>query len=483
MATGSLSIAAALVSSLGAFLFGLDIGYIAPILECAEFKRDVAHLPDWESSDSKIAAGEAGFIVAIFSIGCIIMSLPFISSYFLDSFGRRASIIIGSLIFLVGCVFQARAYSLPVMCVGRFINGCSIGLLSNVVPLYQSEMAPPKLRGALTSTYQLMITLGIFVAAFLDLELLGHRAGWRTAIWLQMSPALVILLTMPLLPCSPRWLVQKGRDKEAQQVLARLRGEDEAGREYQTIVKDFEASVSLGEPTWREVFTGRVGKLVALGSTLQLLQQLVGMNAFMYFGPRIFGSFGVPETLFQTINNSVNCLATLPALYLIDCAGRRILFIAGAVGMMCSCLLMGTLGEVFIHRNAEGALESSSPVVSSTLVGCVFFFVVSFACTWGPIVWVYCSEMFPLKYRSRCIGVTTATNWIGNFLIAQLAPMLLDSIGFGTFFIFGFFGLCALLVGLWLPETKGLMLEDIGGIFDKRFGEEEHQTQDKTAVP
>jgi sugar porter (SP) family MFS transporter len=483
MAAGLLSVAAALLSSLGAFLFGLDIGYIAPILEHAEFKRDVAHLPDWENPDSKIAAGEAGFIVAIFSIGAIIMSLPLVSSYFLDSFGRRMSIIIGSLIFLVGCAFQARALSLPVMFVGRFVNGCSIGLLSNVVPLYQSEMAPPKLRGALTSTYQLMITLGIFVAAFLDLELLQFQGGWRTAIWLQMIPAIVILVTMPLLPCSPHWLVQKGRNKEAQVVLARLRGEEEAGKEYEGIVKDFDASLELGEPMWREVFTGRVGKLVALGSTLQLLQQLVGMNAFMYFGPRIFGSFGVPETLFQTINNSVNCLATLPALYLIDCAGRKFLFIAGAIGMMCSCLLMGALGEIFIHKNAEGALESTSTVVSSTLVGCVFFFVVSFACTWGPITWVYCSEIFPLKYRSRCIGVTTATNWVGNFLIAQFAPMFLDSIGFGTFFIFAFFGLCALLVGLWLPETKGLMLEDIGGIFDKRFGKEEHEAPEKTANP
>jgi MFS family permease len=253
MAAGAfLTVGATVVSSLGAFLFGLDMGYIGPILECADFKRDVAQLVDWEEEHSRIPAKDAGFIVSIFALGSVTMAFPLVRRYLLDVWGRRATIILGSNIFILGCVCQARAFSLAVMFAGRFVSGCAIGLLSSVVPLYQSEMAPPRLRGALTSMYQLMLTAGIFIAALLDLELLSRKDGWRLAVWLQVIPAGAILLFMPFLPRSPRWLVQQGRKEEAKKVLIRLRGEEAAGTEYQGIVDDVEESLSLGEPSWRE---------------------------------------------------------------------------------------------------------------------------------------------------------------------------------------------------------------------------------------
>jgi len=460
---------AALVASMGAFLFGLDIGYIAPILECQSFKRDVAHLDNWSDPHSKIPSGIVGFIVGIFSLGCILTSLPLVSSYFLDVWGRRASIIVGTSIFLVGCVIQARSMSIEAMYVGRVITGGSIGILSSVVPLYQAEMASPGARGALTSLYQLMITAGIFVAAFVDSALVYRDNGWRLAIWLQVIPAGFILATMPFLPRSPRWLVQQGRLNEAKESLLRIRMPEEAEKELQEIVHEYEESRKLGDPRWAEVFTGRVGRLVLLGASLQLLQQLVGMNAFMYFGPRIFKSFGLPENRFQTINNAVNFLSTLPALYLADRSGRTILLICGAAGMTITCAIMGILGLMFMDK-VDGELVLKNSSVGGVLMACVFGFVVSFACTWGPIVWVYCCEIFPLKYRGRCVGMTTVTNWIGNYIIAQFSPVLLESLGFGTFFVFGGFSAVGFAIALWLPETKGLMLEHIGAIFDKKFG-------------
>jgi len=198
------AVLAAVVASMGAFLFGLDIGYIAPILECASFKRDVAHLPNWHDPQSEIPSGTVGFIVGIFSLGCILTSMPFVSSYFLDAWGRRASIIFGTLVFLVGCVIQAQSMSVTVILVGRLVAGGSIGLLSSVVPLYQAEMAPTSMRGTLTSLYQFMITAGIFAAAFADSALVFRDGGWRVAIWLQAAPACCILVAMPFLPRSPR---------------------------------------------------------------------------------------------------------------------------------------------------------------------------------------------------------------------------------------------------------------------------------------
>mmetsp|Transcript_76013 Transcript_76013/g.246167 ORF Transcript_76013/g.246167 Transcript_76013/m.246167 type:complete len:225 (+) Transcript_76013:3-677(+) len=189
----------------------------------------------------------------------------------------------------------------------------------------------------------------------------------------------------------------------------------------------------------------------------------------MYFGPRIFSSFGVPQNRFQTINNAVNFLSTLPALYLSDRAGRCILMICGAAGMTVACGVMGILGLLFMERQDSQFMLTNSNV-GGILIAMVFGFVVSFACTWGPIVWVYCCEIFPLRYRARCVGVTTVTNWIGNYLIAQFSPVLLEALGFGTFFIFGAFAFIGMALAMWLPETKGLMLEHIGPIFDKKFG-------------
>lgn len=463
------ALSAALIASVGAFLFGLDIGYIAPILECASFKRDVAHIPNWADKNSRIAAGTTGFMVGIFSIGCIVASFPVVSSYFLDVWGRRNSITIGSLVFLVGCLLQANAHSIGLMYAGRAVTGCSIGLLSTVVPLYQAEMSPCSMRGALTALYQFMITLGIFVAAALDQLLVDHDGGWRVVIWMQLIPGCLILTAMPFLPRSPRWLVQQGRVDEARQTLDSLRGDYHGALELKEITREVDEMQKIGDPRWSELFVGRVGLLVLVGASLQLLQQLVGMNAFMYFGPRIFGSLGLSPNKFQTINNAVNCVSTLPALYLADRAGRRSLLIVGALGMSLACGIMGVLGLIFIeYRDGRFELENGS--VGVLLAICVFFFVMSFACSWGPIVWTYCSEIFPLKYRARCVGVTTTMNWVGNYIIAQFAPMLLDSVGFSTFFIFMAFSLISLGVAWWLPETKGLMLEHVGQLFDDKFG-------------
>mmetsp|Transcript_76011 Transcript_76011/g.246157 ORF Transcript_76011/g.246157 Transcript_76011/m.246157 type:complete len:522 (+) Transcript_76011:41-1606(+) len=459
----------AVFSALGAFLFGLDIGYIAPILECASFKRDVAHLHDWSDPHSKIPSGTVGFIVGIFSLGCIATSMPFVSSYFLDTWGRRASILIGTTVFLVGCVIQARALSISMMLVGRVVTGGAIGLLSSVVPLYQAEMAPPSMRGALTSLYQLMITAGIFAAAFVDSVLVGKDGGWRVAIWLQVVPAGIIFVSMPFLPRSPRWLVQQGRLKEAEQTLHRIRASSEAEQEMREIQAECEEAKGLGDPLWSEVFTGRVGRLVALGALLQLLQQLVGMNAFMYFGPRIYASLGLNVNLYQTITNAVNFASTFPALFLADRFGRRVLLVSSALGMTVACVAMAVLGQAFPAPGTSGAHVPRSWAAGQAIVAMIFLFVLNFAYGWGPMVWVYNSEIFPLRHRSWCVAATACANWVGNYAIAQLTPVLLGGLGFGTFYVFAMFTLLALALALWLPETKGVMLEHIDEIFDQKF--------------
>jgi len=460
----------ALFSALGAFLFGLDIGYIAAILECESFKRDVGHLSNPSDPKVNIDPTTIGFIVAIFSLGCVMASFPPCSAYFLDSLGRRPSITLGSVVFIIGSGAQALATSTGMFMVGRLIAGFSIGLLSTVVACYQSELAPPHMRGALTSLYQLMITFGILVATWLDYALVKQDGGWRIAIAIQVIPALSLMIGTFFMPRSPRWLVQKGRIDEALEVLYTMRSSDgEANNELQEIIDSVKSSEALGEPEWSELTRGRVGGMLAVGVALQLLQQLCGMNAFMYFGPRIFATASIDPLLAQTLVSGVNFLATFPAIFIVDTYGRRCLLCFGAFGMLLACSVMGFIGVGAKQADITGDIDSLGQSRSYIMVFTAFFFVVNFAYSWGPTVWVYTAEMFPLRHRARCMGVTTTANWVGNFCIAQFTPMLLERIGFTTFLLFGMFCAVCLRLALWLPETRGLVLERVGELFDKKF--------------
>lgn len=449
-------------SALGAFLFGLDIGYIAPILECSAFKRDVARLPDWNNPASHIDDLTVGFIVGSFSVGAILTSLPPVSGYFLDQWGRRSSIVLGSAVFLVGAACQAEARTIAMMIAGRFVAGMSIGLLSAVVALYQTELAPPGLRGSLTSLYQLMITFGIFVAAFLDAALVESSSrGWRLAIWVQCVPAVGLLLVMPFLPRSPRWLVAQGRKDEALDALLVVRSSaEEARKELEEIVESFEQVRAMGEFRWSDLLDPHIFRLLTLGISLQMLQQLVGMNAFMYFGPRIFIDTGHDANLYQTYLNLLNFLSTFFALFLADRCGRKPLLAASALGMTAACLTIGCAGT-FASASAGGPW----------IIFSIFFFVINFSYGWGPMVWVYTSEMFPLRVRGYCVATTACSNWVGNLVIAQFTPVLLGYMSFKTFFVFAFFTAISLALSLWLPETKGVMLEKLDTVFRHRFHE------------
>lgn len=315
-----------------------------------------------------------------------------------------------------------------------------------------------------------MITAGILMAAFIDQHLVHIDDGWRWAIAFQMIPAGLLFGVMPFLPRSPRWLVQQGRIEEAMQALLTVREEEEAKQELEEIVENNKKAAELGEPCWSELFSGRIGKLLSIGISLQILQQLVGMNAFMYFGPRIFSSLGFQPNRLQTSMNAVNFAATFPALLLADNCGRKSLLVYSAAGMTAACFCMGALGHFYLRPNHDGGgYEVLSTAGSYGIVAMVFFFIINFAYGWGPMVWVYNSEIFPLKYRSRCVATTACANWVGNWIIAQFTPILLGQYGFDTFFLFGVFSLSALLLATWLPETKGVKLEEMDQIFDIKF--------------
>ena len=277
-------------------------------------------------------------------------------------------------------------------------------------------------------------------------------SGWRVSVLLQLVPGVALAAGMLALPQSPRWLVSRGRRVEAAAALRRVRApDDDVSAEVRSMAASYALEMASGEPSWREFASGPTRRVAAVGVALQLLQQLSGMNVLMYYGPRIFEQLGASGFLFAALSGVVNFLATFPAIVLVDRVGRTVLLRWSAVGMALSCFVLASVGDIC----------PTSPRCAHLASGAVFFFIFSFAFGWGPVVWVYCAEIFPLKYRSRAAGLTTAANWVGNTLIGFFPPLLISAIGLDTFWIFGGCCVACLAASCVLPETRGQSLEEV----------------------
>lgn len=432
-----------LFSAIGGLLFGLDLGYLSGCLVMVSFRDDI-------NGGAPINDATAGAVTSIFSLGAIMASFPPVAGMIVDHVSRKGAIVLGALLFAAGALLQGAAHGWTSIYAGRVISGCSIGLLSVNVPLYQGELAQPHMRGSMVALYQLAITAGIMIAFWLNYAVEALPSGWRISVLSQLLPGCMLGIGMLWLPQSPRWLVSVGRLDEAHAALARVREpHEDVAREISEISQAFEREMATGEPTWREFASGAMLRRSAVGVMLQLLQQLCGMNAFLYYGPRIFEQLGTDGFLFSALAGVVNFVSTFPAIALIDRAGRTVLLKASAAGMALSCLTLATIGDTCIG-------DTGCAYVAA---GAIFFFIFNFAYGWGPVVWVYCAELFPLKYRSKAAGLTTAANWVGNTCIGYFPPLLISAIGFDTFWIFGAFCALAFAAACRLPETRNRSLE------------------------
>jgi sugar porter (SP) family MFS transporter len=462
----ALVLSSSLLASLGGFLFGYDIGYIGPIESFPGFQKSV-------NGSQEITSVDRGFITAIFSLGAIVASFPTVSAFLNDGLGRRKTIIVGSLFFSIGAAIQATAFGMAQILFGRFISGLAVGNLSSTVPMYQSEVAPQEWRGMLGTTYQWSITFGILVSYLVDHAVNPNDAwGWRLAIWVQVVPSLVLLVGMNAAPASPRWLMLTGRVEEARQTLRDLRGSEEAAlAESQEIA----ATLEIGQHAHLHdlVASPFARRLTLVGMSIMLLQQLCGMNAFMYYGTIIFTGVQLSPAQFNPAMGLVNVLATLPGLLLVDYAGRLRLLRWSAAGMFVACIACALSLSQFPAECMQGDCDRTAVAPAVAVHGfmvAMFVFICSFACGWGPVAWVYCAEIFPLRIRSLAIGLTTCTCWIGNYFIAHFTPVLLEELHYWTFFVFAVFCAMGFLLSNWLPETQGVPLEETPKLFEMRFG-------------
>ncbi|KAL2263551.1 hypothetical protein VTK26DRAFT_6287 [Humicola hyalothermophila] len=460
----------------GGLLFGYDTGAINGILGMQTFRDDFA--TGYIAPDNKpgIPPNEVSLIVAMLSAGTAVGAL--LAAPAGDIWGRRLSLIAAIGVFCIGAVFQVCATNVPLLVVGRTIAGVGVGIVSVLVPLYQSEMAPKWIRGTLVCAYQLSITMGLLAAAVVNILTyrLPTAAAYRIPIGLQLTWAVVLGLGLLILPETPRYLIKRGLKDAAALSLSRLRRLDITHpaliEELAEIEANHEYELALGPDTYKDILFGEphLGRRTLTGCGLQMLQQLTGVNFIMYYGTTFFAGAGIQnEFTITLIIQVINMVSTLPGLFVVESWGRRRLLIVGSVGMAISQLLIASFAT------ANG--DNNKTIQHQIIIIFVSIFIFFFAASWGPVVWVVTSEIYPLKVRAKSMSVSTASNWILNFGIAYATPYMVSTQGGATgpiylgsrvFFVWGAFCILSIaFVWCMVYETSKISLEQIDEMYER----------------
>ena len=435
-----------LVATLGGLLFGYDTAVIAGAIGFLQehFGLDPA-MKGWAASSALL--------------GCIV-GVSF-AGYSSDFFGRKKTLIIAGLLFLVSSIGTAIPDLFYLFVVFRILGGIGVGVASMASPMYIAEITPAHIRGRMVSVNQFAIVSGMLIIYFVNYFIARHgdhawnvTTGWRWMFASGAIPSAVFLLLLFLVPESPRWLVEQGALEKARSILGRVGGTAFAENELTSI----QETLAQEEGTLAQLFRPKLRGLLAIGVALAVLQQVTGINVFLYYAPEIFKKLGAvgDVALLQTIIvGAVNLLFTVVAIWTVDRLGRRPLMIIGAAGMGLSLFAMG--------------LAAQLQVVAVWVLVCILTYIACFALAVGPVTWVILSEIFPTRIRGRALSVATFALWAANFVVSQTFPMMDENPALIARFNHGFpfyiyAGFCVVLLGtmIWaVPETKGKSLEEI----------------------
>jgi len=400
-----------------------------------------------------------------------------------DRIGRRPTVILAGIIWVIGSILQCASVNRGMLIVGRIISGISVGLSSAVVPIYQSEITAPSIRGRMVSLQQWSITWGILIQYFIQFgcSYINGAASFRIPWGLQMIPAIILSFGMLFFPESPRWLFDHGREDEALQVLADLHGGGDKNNElvlfeYEEIKQQVTFERTEGAKSYLDLFKAGNPRRVFLGCALQMWSQLTGMNVMMYYIIYVFQGAGLTGRRGNLIADSVqyvlNVALTVPAIIYIDKWGRRPMLLVGLLLMGFWLFLVGGLQARFGHwGDVAGTpvwVVQNNDAATKAIIVCSYLFVCSFAITMGPVSWTYPAELFPMRVRGKAVSLATASNWLFNFSLAYAVPPGLNTIAWKTYFIFGTFNFAAFIhVFFMYPETVGRSLEEVEEIFQQ----------------
>ncbi|KAI9138395.1 general substrate transporter [Paraphysoderma sedebokerense] len=480
------SIFVSIAASVGGVLFGYEIAVINQVFLLKSFKSYF----NLENSARRYDDA-TGNVVMSFLIGCMLgaMMLAFIA----DLLGRKRSIWLGSILFSLAGISQAFSINLWMLLAGRLIAGFGVGILSMTVPLYISEISPTAIRGRMTSLNQLMITIGIALANIVNAILRvsfeeSNHLNWRIAFGLQSVPSVILLVGSIFLPYSPRWLLLRDRPVEALNVLAKLRGDTmQSGmvqREFWQIKESVDEEVMRGRKLKYLLKPGILNRVV-IASCLQFFQQWSGINAVMYYSSRLFQGFGFDAKTAAVINtvigSIVNVVGTLPGLYFIERAGRRKCLIVGGIVMSISMWGLVAVMNVYFSKAYQQQVFSIDKLNAGDIglwvaIGgscLIYLYTAAFAMSWGPVVWVYQSEIFPIHVRGAATSIATLSNWTNNAILAKVWPYAQTYLEGNQYIVFGITTLLSVIyVKYFVVETRNCSLEEVGFLFNQGKGQD-----------
>lgn len=423
-------------AALGGLLFGFDTAVISgavPFIKIYFNLNDIM----------------LGWAVSSLLLGCILGVI--LSGKPADTFGRKKTLLVASLLFFVSALGSALSTHLYIFVIFRLVGGVAVGAASTLSPMYISEISPADKRGSLVSLNQLAIVIGILVAFFSNYLLVSAgQNNWRWMLAVMGLPAFLFFITLLFIPESPRWLIQKKRNKEAFGILERINGTVSANEEVKAIE---ESIINEQKGEIKDLVTKEIRPLIFIGIVVAIFSQITGINSIMYYAPMIFAKtgIGVNSALMQTIAvGGVNLIFTFVAIKYIDRFGRKPLLIAGTSGMAVSLMVLA----VAFYLQEFG---------SFLILIFILIYIASFAASLGPVTWVFVAEIYPNRLRSEAMSVAVVFLWIAVFIVSLSFPYMLNILGGGTvFLVFGL--MCMIYLGFLLtkvPETKGKSLEEL----------------------
>ncbi|KAG2234162.1 general substrate transporter [Thamnidium elegans] len=453
-----------IIAAGGGFVVGFDSGAISGIMVLQPFIDRFLNVQ---------ATYREALLVAIMLLTATIGGLA--SGNVCDSIGRKYTILLGTGVFALGALFETIGINFGMLMAGRIFVGFGEGFLTNAIPLYHTEIAPPDIRGRLITLFSATASVGTIVGYFVNFgtSYLTNDWAWRLPFLIQLVVC-VLLASVYFLPFSPRWLIDKGRKEEALHVIAKLHEstiiDPEVLNEYNCICEEIEVERSFGSRTYIECFRGTNLKRTMFALFTGNGAAFTGTYSISYYSPQIFQQAGVGGTAISLAtsgaSNILVLIVSIVTLFVIDKLGRRGIFASGAAIMGISMYIVGALFQAYYVVDDQGVVTISSVPVCGAIIAFVFIFQATYAYSWGPVAYIYPAEISNMRTRAKTIGLAYGLNWAVGIFMTFVMPIFMTETVYGGYYFFG--ACCTILFAgsFFLPETKGKTLEEIDRMFN-----------------
>ncbi|KAK7410530.1 hypothetical protein VNO78_01373 [Psophocarpus tetragonolobus] len=464
-----------IVAASSGLLFGYDIGISGGVTTMVPFLKKF--FPDILR---KAAGAEVNMycvydsqVLTLFTSSLYLAGLmsSLAASRVTTTYGRRNTILLGGLVFLIGGALNGGAENIAMLIFGRILLGIGVGFTNQAAPLYLSEIAPTKWRGAFNTGFQFFLSLGVVVAGCINFGTAKHTWGWRVSLGIAIVPAAVMTIGAFLITDTPSSLVERGKIEQARRALRKVRGSSiDVEPELEELIKWSQIAKSMVQEPFKTIFERQYRPHLVMALAIPFFQQLTGINIVAFYAPNLFQSVGFghdASLLSAIILGAVNLVSLLVSTAIVDRFGRRLLFLTGGMCMLVCQIAVSVVLAVATGVNGTKDLPKGNAILVLVLL---CFYSAGFGWSWGPLTWLIPSEIFPLKIRTTGQSIAVAVQFITTFILSQTFLTMLCHFKFAAFLFYaGWIIVMTIFVIFFLPETKGIPLESMYTIWGKHW--------------